>query len=95
MIATVDKVEPGQVWEWDEPSGRRKRLMLVQRVTEGPPRRAFGIHPQSGRALQCTVASLLSGKHGARLVRVVEGYSWQPARSREVGAQRAREFYKA
>ncbi len=67
----------GQVWEWDEPNGK-KRTMLVQRLTDGPPRRVWGIHPESGRVMQVLASTLVRGDRGARLVRVVEGYVWRP-----------------
>ncbi len=81
MSEKITEVRPGMVFEWQEPGGRT-RTMLVQRISEGPgPRRAWGIHPDKGGKLQCLTSLLLSGKNGARLLRELEGYVWTPVRA--------------
>ncbi len=71
---------PGDVWRWQEPGGKW-REMLVQDVQPGPQvPRACGIHPQSGRRMQCRASSLAKGVNGAELVRVVENFTYQPGR---------------
>lgn len=73
-------VVPGQVWSWETPNGDR-RTMIVQRFADLMNcRRAFGIHPQSGRKMQVPLAWLLRGQKGARLERTIENYTYTPVR---------------
>ena len=85
------QIEVGQVWTWARPDGRM-REMIVQRFTNGIPRRVYGVHPQTGKMLQVLESTLLKGLAGARLVRVIEGYTLNP-RDKETSALHARRFY--
>jgi hypothetical protein len=73
----VQEVDPGQIWSWIQPHGK-KRTMLVQRIQNGPQqRRAMGINPHNGRRLQCSIVYLTRGSSNAKCVHVVEGYRWE------------------
>ncbi len=73
------EVKVGQVWTWLRPDGKR-REMLVQRIQNGPGwvKHVCGINPQTGRPLKVLLSTLERGLLGARLERVIEGYTWTP-----------------
>lgn len=71
-------VAPGQVWTWQEPNGAW-REMLIERISQTQAgRRAWGHHPQGSKRIQVFVSALEKGRHGARLLRTIEGYEHTP-----------------